>query len=107
VSTISLTPMPDFSAAVGAPRAAAIEFPYGRPFGQPHDAGGQEAVLRATLDAAWAIDQPGGVVHLPFEWPEEPRRVRWHPREITPIVKVLRDHPEHVPAFLRGERPRG
>ena len=67
-TTIILSPIADLTASLSVPRVAAIEYPCGRTFGQPGDAAGQMAVLRATLDALAAIDAPGAVVNLPFEW---------------------------------------
>ena len=36
-------------------------------------------------------DNPGAVYHLPFTWPEEPKLTKWHPPEISPIVKLFLD----------------
>ena len=89
ISTIALSMIPDLSAAAGAPRVAAIEFPFGRPLGQPNDVATQRAVLHATLDALQGASRPGTVVHLPFEWPEAPDQVHWHPKDPSPIVQLL------------------
>jgi hypothetical protein len=34
---------------------------------------------------------PGEVIHLPFTWPEDPKETKWHPPEISPILKMYRD----------------
>ena len=47
--TVVLTPTPDFHRAVGIPRSAAIEYPYGRPVGEVGDREGQRRVLLAAL----------------------------------------------------------
>lgn len=99
-STILLTPIPDLAAAVGAPRIAAIEYPLGRTLGQPGDAGGQRAVLRATLQALETIAQPGGLVYLPFTWPEAPKDVRSRLPEDPPIARHLARHPWDLPRLL-------
>ncbi len=49
------------------------EFSLGRTLGQPCDAAGQMAVLEVTLKALETIRTPGQIVHLPFEWPGDPR----------------------------------
>jgi len=59
--------VPDLTASVGVPRIAAIEYPLGRTLGQPGDAAGQTAVLRAVLQALGEIDTPGSIRHLPFK----------------------------------------
>lgn len=87
-STIVLTPTPEFNDMVGIPRSAGISYPYGRLLGEVGDVQGQRAVLLAALAALEKADQPGSVVYLPFVWPEEPKHAKWHPPEISPIVKL-------------------
>lgn len=104
-TTITLASIPDFTASVSVPRIAAIEYPLGRPLGQPGDREGQLAVLRATLRAIERIDTPGSVVHLPFEWPEPPKRARCHPPKPPPIANYLRRRPWLLPKLLNREIP--
>jgi hypothetical protein len=82
---------PEFHREVGIPRVAAIEYPYGRPVGQADDASGQRNVLLETLKILERAETPGQVFHLPFTWPEEPKETRWHPPQISPIVKLFLD----------------
>ena len=93
ISTITLSNIPDMTAAVGAPRVAAIEYPFGRTVGQPDDIPGQLAVLRATLQALEEMHTRGEIKHLPFEWPETPKQARSHPPDAPPIVKYLQRRP--------------
>jgi hypothetical protein len=104
-TTISLSPVPDLTAAVSVPRIAAIEYPLGRTLGQPGDAAGQMAVLRATLAALAAIQAPGGIVHLPFEWPEDPKQVHNRPPEPPPIARYLARNPWFLPKLLTRSVP--
>jgi hypothetical protein len=85
--TVVLTPMPEFHNDVGIPRSAAIEYPFGRPLGQVNDADGQQAVLRETIAMFEGVDKSGEIWHLPFTWPEDPKKTDWHPPEISPIIK--------------------
>jgi hypothetical protein len=71
----------------------------------PGDAAGQLAVLRATLAALETIQTPGGIVHLPFEWPEEPKQAVSEPPAAPPIVKHILSHPWQLPRLLRREVP--
>jgi hypothetical protein len=80
---------PEFHREVGIPRVAAIEFPYGRPVGQVGDVEGQRRVLLETLSFMEKADSPGRIYHLPFTWPEEPKHTKWHPPEISPIIKLF------------------
>ena len=66
ISTVSLSMIPDFTAAPGVPRVAAIAYPLSRPLGDPGDGDGQRAVLRAALGVLEKADAPGTVTTLPF-----------------------------------------
>ncbi len=88
-STVTLTVMPEFNGTVGIPRVAAIEHPFGRPVGNLHDREGQRAVLLETLSVLDRAESPGKVFHLPFTWPEDPKKTQWHPPEPSPIVKMF------------------
>ena len=90
-STAVLTPTHEFHRAVGIPRSAAIEFPYGRLLGEVGDTKGQREVLQETLDLLTDAQVPGEVKPLPFTWPEEPKDTKWHPPEMSPIVKAFLD----------------
>jgi hypothetical protein len=105
IATIALSMIPDLTVAAGAPRVAAIEFPFGRPLGQPHDAATQRAVLHRTLDALRHASKPGTVVHLPFEWPETPEHVHWHPKESSPIIQLLGRDPSLFQRLVSGDIP--
>jgi hypothetical protein len=86
-----LTPTPDFHRAVGIPRSAAIEYPYGRPVGEAGDRDGQRRVLAATLAVLAEAVRPGEIRHLPFSWPQEAKHTKWQPAEMSPIVKANLD----------------
>jgi len=62
-------------------------------------------MLRAALAALAAIQTPGGILHLPFEWPEEPKQAASEPPAAPPIVKHILSHPWHLPRLLRREVP--
>jgi hypothetical protein len=107
ISTITLSPIADFTASVNPPRVAAIEYPLGQNFGRPGDSQGQMAVLRTTLKALEEMDQPGSVRHLPFEWPEKGSKGARasHPPEPPPITKYLMSHPWLYPKLIAGDIP--
>jgi hypothetical protein len=89
IATVTLNMMPAYQASVGAPRVAAISHPFGRPFGDAGDAATQHAVLRAGLHVLETARTPGEVVHLPFQWPQEPKATKWGPDEPSPIVALM------------------
>jgi hypothetical protein len=79
-----------FQRVVGMPRVAAIEHPFGRPYGDVGDEKTQGAVLRAALEVATTANEPGTVVHLPFLWHEDPKETKWHPAEPSPIIALMK-----------------
>jgi D-proline reductase (dithiol) PrdB len=105
ISTISLSMVPALTAAMGAPRVAAIEFPFGHPLGQPGDADTQREVLRATLMALRNAEIPGTVTDLAFRWPEPASEVHWHPKEPSPIGRLLAANPSLFGQLVAGEIP--
>ena len=92
---------PEFHREIGIPRVAAIEHPYGRTVGQVNDAEGQRDVLRQALKVLGNAQNPGQVFHLPFKWPEDPKDTKWHPPEISPIVKLMLDEIKKAGAEAR------
>jgi D-proline reductase (dithiol) PrdB len=103
-STISLSMMPELTASAGAPRIAAIEHPFGVTLGPPGDAARQLAVLREALRAVGAMAEPGGVVHLPFEWTST-EKLDFGPPVPPPITRYLTRHPWALPRFLNRTPP--
>ena len=79
---------PEFNREIGIPRVAAIGYPYGRTVGQVDDVEGQRQVLLKALSFLENAVNPGQECHLPFTWPEEPKDAKWHPPEISPIIKL-------------------
>ncbi len=92
---------PEYSREIGFPRVAAIEYPYGRPVGQVGDVEGQRNVLLDALSVLEKAREPGQVFHLPFTWPEEPKNTKWHPPEISPIVKLFLEEIKRAGAEAR------
>jgi hypothetical protein len=99
--------IPDLTRAVGVPRLAGISYPMGRPLGMPHDADGQGAVLRATLELLASASGPDSYVELPFEWPESPAKARNASKDLPPppIVELLQKKPWLLPRLYSGRMP--
>jgi hypothetical protein len=90
IPTVTLNMIWPFQRVVGMPRVAAIEHPFGRPYGEVADAETQRAVLRAALRVFETADEPGHVEHLPFIWHEAPSDTKWHPAEPSPIIAMIK-----------------
>ncbi len=107
IPTVTLSMIPDLTRAVGVPRLAGISYPFGRPLGQPHDADGQRAVLRAMLELLASASGPDTYVELPFQWPESPARARNASRDLPPppIVELLKMKPWLLANLYSGRIP--
>ena len=107
MATVSLSMIPDLTRAVGVPRLAGISYPMGQPFGRPHDADGQRAVLRATVELLAAAEGPDTYVELPFVWPQSPAQARNASKDIppAPIVSLLMKKPWLVANLYSGRIP--
>ncbi len=103
-STVVITPTYEFHRAVGIPRSAAIEYPYGRPLGQVGDKKGQREVLLQVLSFLEKAKKPGEVIHLPWTWPEDPKKTDWQPPEMSPLIKF---YLEEIKQARQRESERG
>jgi D-proline reductase (dithiol) PrdB len=90
IATVTLNMIWVYQNLVGMPRVAAIEHPFGRPYGDVGDVSTQTAVLRAALGVFARAREPGHVEHLPFVWHEDPAETRWHPAEPSPIIALIK-----------------
>jgi hypothetical protein len=109
IPTVALSMIPDLTRAVGVPRLAGIGYPMGRPLGRPHDADGQRAVLRATLEVLAAAQGPDTYVELPYVWPESVAQARNASKDVppAPIVELLTRKPWLLANLYTGRIPTG
>jgi hypothetical protein len=106
IPTVSLSMIPDFTCATGAPRVAAVAYPTSRPLGEPGDAEGQRRVLRAALAVLEEAEEPGTIVTLPFAWPEPAKSVRRRRLgDPPPIAKLLQSRPWLYLKLVAGDIP--
>ena len=107
IPTVALSMIPDLTRAVGVPRLAGIGYPMGRPLGRPHDAEGQRAVLRATLDVLATAQGPDTYVELPFVWPESVAQARNASKDLppAPIVELVMRKPWLLANLYTGRIP--
>jgi hypothetical protein len=107
ISTVTLSWIPELTRSVGVPRLAGISYPSSRPFGKPHDAEGQRAVLRAMLELLTSASAPDTYFELPFVWPESPAQARNASKDLppAPIVELLKQKPWLVARLYSGRIP--
>src|SRR6185295_18296102 len=99
--------IPDLTRAVGVPRLVGVSHPMGQPFGPPHDADRQRAVLRAMLELLASASGPGSYVELPFEWHQTPAQARNASNDVapSPMAELLMKKPWLLPDFYSGRIP--
>ena len=105
ISTITLSGIPNLTAAVSVPRLAAIERPLGYLLGQPDDLEAQMMILRALLQALAKMQAPGSVSHIPHGLPSGASWSKLDPPQDPPIVGYLLRHPWHIPNFYSRKVP--
>jgi hypothetical protein len=89
IPTVTLNMVWAYQILVGMPRVAAIEHPFGRPYGDVGDVERQRQVVQAALELFETAEAPGEVAHLPFRWHQDPKETLWHPQEPSPIIALL------------------
>ncbi len=92
---MSLSNVPGMTEKVAVPRAAFIQFPFGRQVGQVGDREGQRKVCDGMADLIEGAEGPNAYVHLPYEWPEPPGETKWRPDNPAPaMLKRMREAEE-------------
>jgi hypothetical protein len=104
MATVTLSNIPDLTAAVSVPRLVAIEHPFGQTMGNPGDKEVQRAVLWEALDSVQKMTDPGSIKHLPFECSGRVNESK--PHQPPPIVSYLVRHPWQLPRLLSRNVPK-
>jgi len=89
--TVVVTMMPSLASAHNSPRIVGVEFPFGHPFGMPHDRGMQRRVLLTALTVLAGATAPGTRVDVDIAWPQDTRDAyrSWQPVQPSPIVAMM------------------
>jgi hypothetical protein len=99
IATVLVTMMPDLGERFQLPRIVGVEFPFGHPFGIPHDRAMERTVAETALALYERQDLPARA-DVPIRWPVEWKVAYkgWQPKEPAPIIKYLKE------AILRRRR---
>jgi D-proline reductase (dithiol) PrdB len=91
IPTVIVTMMPSVAEERLAPRIVGVEFPFGHPFGMPHDLAMRRSVLELGLHVLAGAAEFGTRVDLDLEWPVPLREAyrSWQPKEPSPIVRKM------------------
>ena len=83
--------MPAVAGALLTPRAVGVEFPFGHPFGMPHDRATQRRVLETALTVLAGAGSFATRVDIDIAWPQSRGEAykAWQPAEPSPIVARL------------------
>ena len=87
IATVSISNQPELTEKVCVPRAAFIQYPFGRLLGDVGDREGQRAVCDDMCALLEEADGPNTYRHLPYEWPEAPGETKWHPEVLPPLAQ--------------------
>lgn len=68
IPTVAVSVCYDISSRLQVPRAVALRFPLGNPFGAPLDNATQSRVLRDALVLLENARAPGEILRLPYDW---------------------------------------
>ncbi|HYI07472.1 MAG TPA: hypothetical protein VEK57_00250 [Thermoanaerobaculia bacterium] len=77
IPTVAVTFNADFTRLIGTPRALAVRFPYGAPFGNPLNRWLQTRVLGEALALLDSADAPNTIVPSAYRWKQTRERVGW------------------------------
>jgi hypothetical protein len=77
VRTVAVTFLEELTALVGTPRALSVRFPYGAPFGNPHNRWLQTRVLREALALLDEAREPNTIRTSSYRWRQNRDRVAW------------------------------
>jgi hypothetical protein len=91
IPTVIVTMMPSVAEERRAPRIVGVEFPFGHPFGMPHDSVIRHRVLELALRVLAGAAAFGARVDLDVEWPVPLREAyrSWQPKEPSPVVRKM------------------
>ena len=53
------------------PRCLLLNYPFGRPFGQPGDVDQQRVLAEDALQLLLTVQEPGSIVESPYRWRRE------------------------------------
>jgi len=77
IPTVAVTFNADFTRLIGTPRALAVRFPYGAPFGDPRNRWLQTRVLREALSLFETATAPNTIVPSTYRWKQTRDRAAW------------------------------
>lgn len=68
VATVTVSVLRHATAALPGPRNVFVRYRLGQVFGEPGRVAQQRTIVMDALRALDAIEQPGGIVTLPYRW---------------------------------------
>lgn len=77
IPTVALTFSSELTQLIGAPRALAVRFPYGAPFGNPLNRWLQTRVLREALSLFETATGPNTIVASAYRWRQTRDKAEW------------------------------
>lgn len=88
IPTVILSNVPETTQRVCVPRAAFVQYPFGRQLGDVGDRAGQRRICGDMCDLLESATEPNSYRHLPYEWTEPPEETKWRPDVPPPIFQI-------------------
>ena len=85
IPTVNMTSALSITAAANPPRGVYLDYPLGHTTGKPNDPEEQYAIMAQALAAFSAIQAPGTILELDFEWRDDDS---WKDRVMRPQPKA-------------------
>ena len=102
IPTVSISNIPETTERVCVPRAAFIQFPFGRQLGEVGDRAGQRRICDDMCELLEGATAAPSYRHLPYEWPEPPEKTKWQPDIPAPIHGYREKNPEGEARLLKA-----
>lgn len=77
IPTVAVTFSAEFTRSIGSPRALAVRFPYGAPFGNPLNRWLQTRVLAEALELLASATEPNTIRASAYRWKQTRDRAAW------------------------------
>ena len=77
IPTVAITFNADFTRLIGTPRALAVRFPYGAPFGDPRNRWLQTRVVREALALLDTATAPNTILASTYRWRQTRDKAAW------------------------------
>ncbi len=88
IPTVQVMMYKEVAEKIRPPRVAHVQFPFGRPMGEPNNPDQQRVIIEDALRVLEEATEPGTVVSLPYRWRREDYALIRRQRALRDQVKA-------------------